>query len=124
MILLQKIIFSILAAISVVGVIGIPMGDPQFLTNAYILEACFISLAGVALWRIRYGLIPNMIIAVAVIVGNTASPRHMEIMSSFVPFDNALVLIIGGYVLQSALLITSAIALKNRKQLAIKKGDS
>jgi len=119
MILLQKVIFTVLAATSIVGIIGIPLGDPQFLTNAIILESAFIALAAISLWRLRYALIPNMIIALVVIVGNTVSPKHIEIMSLFDPAENAIVLIMGGYILQGLLLITSAIAFKKRKQLAV-----
>ena len=119
MISLQKVIFAVLAATSIVGIIGISMGDPQFLTNAIILESAFIALAAISLWRLRYAVIPNMIIALIVIVGNTASPKHIEIMSLFDPVENAIVLIIGGYILQGLLLITSAIAFKKRKHLAV-----
>ena len=117
--LLQKIIVGILISISIVGVIGLPMGDPKLIGNAIGLELSFVALALVSAWKLRLALIPNMIIAIIVIIGNTASPRHMEIMTSFVPFDNAMILIIGGYILQALLLIFSAIAFKNRKQLQI-----
>ena len=109
-------IFVVLVAISIVGIIGIPMGDPQFLPNAIILESSFVVLTVVSLWRLNYSLIPNMIIAVVVIVGNTASSRHIEIMSTFSPPENAFILITGGYILQGLLLITSAITFKKRKQ--------
>lgn len=118
MILLQKIIFAILVSIAIVGVIGMPMGDPKFLTNAVLLESSFIALAVISIWRLQYSVIPNIVIAIIVIVGNTLSPKHIEIMTNFVPFENAVVLIIGGYVLQGLLFVTSAIALKKRKQLA------
>lgn len=118
MILLQKIIFIILVSISVVGIIGIPMGDPQFLVNAVLLESSFVILAGISLWRLQYSTIPNMVIALLVIVGNTISPRHVEIMTGFEPIGNAIVLMIGGYVLQVLLLVTSGIAFRKRKQLS------
>ena len=112
-----KIIFSVLVAISVVGLIGIPMGDPQFLINAIFLELSFISLAIISLFRLRYILIPNIVISTIVMAGNSLSTKHMTIMTSFTPFDNALVLIIGGYVLQGILLIFSVISLKKRKMI-------
>ncbi|MGD2106908.1 MAG: hypothetical protein PVH93_04805 [Nitrosopumilaceae archaeon] len=105
-------------SISIVGIIGIPMGDPQFLVNAILLESSFIALAAVSVWRLQYSVIPNMIIAVIVVIGNTVSPKHIEIMMSFVPAENAIVLIVGGYVLQGLLLVASAIAFQKRKQLA------
>ena len=116
-VLLQKIIFVILVSISIVGIIGIPMGDPQFLVNAVLLESSFIALAAVSVWRLQYSVIPNMVIAIIVIVGNTISPKHIEIMTNLVPAENAVVLIVGGYVLQGLLLVTSAIEFKKRKQL-------
>lgn len=118
MILLQKIIFSVLVSISIVGMVGIPMGDPQFLANAILLESSFIALAAISVWRLQYSAIPNMVIAIIVIVGNTASPRHIEIMTSFEPLGNAIVLIIGGYVLQALLLVVSGIAFRKRKQFS------
>lgn len=119
MILLQKIIFSVLVSIIIVGIIGIPMGDPQFLTNAILLESSFIVLAAVSVWRLQYSVIPNMVIAIIVIVGNTVSPRHIEIMTSFEPVGNAVVLIIGGYVLQALLLVASGIAFRKRRQISV-----
>lgn len=119
MILLQKIIFLILVSISIVGMIGIPMGDPQFLVNAILLESSFIALAGISIWRLQYSIIPNMFIAIIIIVGNTISPKHIEIMTNFVPAENAVVLIVGGYILQGLLLFSSVIAFKKRKQLAV-----
>ena len=118
MILLQKIILVILVSISIVGMIGIPMGDPQFLVNVVLLESSFIALAVVSIWRLQYAVIPNMVIAIIVIVGNTVSPKHIEIMTNLVPAENAVVLIVGGYILQGLLLGGSAIAFKKRKQLA------
>lgn len=100
--------------------VGIPMGDPQFLTNAIILESTFISLTILSVWKLRYTLIPNVIIAILVITGNTISPKHVEIMSALSPIENAVVLIVGGYVLQGILLITSFNVLKNTRQLKLK----
>jgi hypothetical protein len=120
MILLQKIIFAILVSISIVGIIGIPMGDPQFFLNAILLESSFIALAAVSIWRLQYSVIPNIVIAIIVIVGNTVSPKHVEIMTTFVPAENAVVLIVGGYVLQGLLLGTSTIAFKKIKQIGVR----
>ncbi len=120
--MLQKnLIVGTLISISIVGIIGIPMGDPQFLTNAIILESAFIGLTILSVWRLQYALIPNIIIAIIVIIGNTASPKHIEIMTTFNPIGNAIVLIIGGYMLQGLLLVSSSIELKNRRQLKSKK---
>ena len=104
----------------VMGIIGIPIGNPKFVTNAIALESVFIVLTILSLWRLKYALIPIMIIAIVVIIGNTASPKHIEIMSTFEPLENAIVLIVGGYLLQCLLLITSMIVFKNREHLRLK----
>jgi len=117
----QKAIILILAATSLIGIIGIQIGNPKFVVNAIILETAFIILAALSFWRLRYVLIPNMAIAIIVIIGNTASPKHLEIMSSLEPLENAIVLMIGGYVLQGLLLSASLNVFKNRKNLKLIK---
>ena len=107
--MLQKIVFGTLVSICITGAIGIPMGDPQFIVNAIILESAFVSLAVVSLWKIKIVGIPSIIISIVVIIGNTASSKHMTIMTSFTPVENAIILIIGGYVLQGILLISSSV---------------
>ena len=101
--------------ISIIGVIGIQIGNPKFFINAIIIELAFITLTGLSIWKLRYTVIPNIIISALVIIGNTAAPRHIEIMTSGEPFENAVVLIIGGYILQCLLLGTNTLVLKNRK---------
>jgi len=119
-VLQKNLIVGTLISISIIGIIGIPMGDPQFLTNAIILESAFVGLAILSFWRLQYALIPNMIIAIIVIIGNTTSPKHIEIMTMFNPIENAVVLIIGGYLLQGLLLVTSSIEVKNQRSKSIK----
>ena len=118
--LLQKIIVGILVSIVIMGIIGIPIGNPKFVTNAIALESIFIVLAFLSLWRLKYALVPNMIIAIVVIIGNTASLKHIEIMSTFEPIENAIVLIVGGYLLQGLLLVSNMMVFKNRKRLKLK----
>jgi hypothetical protein len=107
----------ILGSISVVGAIGIPMGDPRFFTNALILESSFVILTVLSIFRLKWILIPSIIVSVMVIIANTVSPKHMEIMTNMFPIGNAFVLIIGGYLLQIILLIFSIKFFKNRKIL-------
>ena len=76
------------------------MGDPKFFVQAISLELVFVSLTVLSIKKIRYVLIPNIIIGIIVAIGNTMSPQHIDIMSSFNPLDNAIILIIGGYILQ------------------------
>ena len=117
---LQRIIVTVLIAISVVGIFGIPLGDQKSITEAIALESSFIALTVLSIKKIRYTMIPNMVIACVVIAGNTLSPKHIEIMSTLNPFYNAIILIIGGYILQTLLLITNSIAYQSRKKVAIR----
>jgi len=118
---IQRYLVAILVSTCIVGAFGIPLGDPKFLIPAIILESSFIALAIVSFKNFRYAYIPNFIIAGIVIVGNTISPKHLEIMSTFHPFYNAIVLIIGGYVLQALLLITNAMSLREYQSTNIEK---
>ena len=113
----QNIIVLILVSISIIGAIGIQIGNPKFVINAIALETAFVALTALSFWRLRYAIIPNMIIAIVVIIANTMSPKHLEIMSSLEPLENGIVLIVGGYVLQILLLTTNMIVFKNRKEL-------
>jgi len=110
----------VLIAISIIGIIGIPLGDPKFIAVAVALESSYIALTILSIRGVKYALIPNIIIAGIVIAGNTFSPIHVDIMLSLNPIYNAVILIIGGYILQVLLIITSALAYKNVKQVAIR----
>ena len=118
---IQRYLVAVLVSTCIVGAFGIPLGDPKFLIPAIILESSFIALAIVSFKNFRYAYIPNFIIAGIVSVGNTTSPKHLEIMSTFHPFYNAIVLIIGGYVLQALLLITNAMSLREYQSTKIEK---
>jgi len=118
---IQRYLIAVLVSTCIVGAFGIPLGDPKFLIPAIILESSFIALAIVSFKNFRYAYIPNFIIAGIVIVGNTISPKHLEIMSTFHPFYNAIVLIIGGYILQALLLITNAMSLREYQSTKIEK---
>jgi hypothetical protein len=96
----------ILVFITILGLIAIPFGNPKFIDRAIILELSFATLS-VLIWKgyskVLYACIP---IAALVIVGNSLATPHINLMMSFKPF-NAIILIIGGYVLQIALIYTS-----------------
>jgi hypothetical protein len=113
---IQKVVVLIITSVCVTGAFGIPLGDPKFLVEAFSLEFSFVALAVISAKKFRYAYIPNFIIAIIVIVGNTVSPKHIEIMSTLHPFYNAIVLIIGGYILQGLLVITNVMAYKKYKQ--------
>ena len=97
----------ILVFIVVVGIIAIPFGNPKFIDRAITLELIFALLA-VLIWK-RYGraLYACIPLAVLVMIGNSLAPSHVQIMTTFSKPLNAVVLIIGGYVLQVALMYTS-----------------
>jgi prolipoprotein diacylglyceryltransferase len=121
----------ILVAISIVGAIAIPFGDPQFLDRAIALELTFITLAIIILLGDRltvnkvplaklalYACIP---IAILVMVGNSLASPHVEIMTTFSKPFNAIMLIIGGYVLQGALIGTTILQLIRKRRDIIQK---
>lgn len=121
---IQNYLVVVLASICIIGAFGIPLGDPKFLIQAIALESSFIALTIVSLKNYRYAYIPNFIIAGIVIIGNTLSPKHLEIMSTFHPFYNAIVLIIGGYLLQALLLITNGMTLRQYRNAKMEKSGS
>ncbi len=113
---MRRNLVAVLIATSVVGVVGIPLGDPDFLAVSIGLEVSYIALTIVSIKKIKYALIPNTVIACVVIAGNTFSPTHIDIMLSLDPIYNAIILIIGGYILQGLLIASSVIAYKSIRQ--------
>ena len=116
----------VLTVISVVGAIAIPFGDPQFIDRAIALELSFITLAVVILLGDRltvskvplarlalYACIP---LAISVMVGNSLASPHVEMMTTFSKPFNAVMLIIGGYVLQGALIGATILQLVRTRQ--------
>lgn len=116
----------VLTVISVVGAIAIPFGAPQFIDRAIALELSFITLAVVILLCDRltvrtiplarlalYACIP---LAIIVMVGNSVASPHIEMMTTFSKPFNAVMLIIGGYVLQGALIGTTILQLVRTRQ--------
>ncbi|MFZ0697224.1 MAG: hypothetical protein WAM88_08820 [Nitrososphaeraceae archaeon] len=102
-----RAILIILVSITALGIIAIPFGNPKFIDRAIILELSFATLS-VLIWkgygRALYACIP---IAVLVIIGNSLAPPHVNLMMTFSKPLNAIILIVGGYVLQIALIYTS-----------------
>ncbi|MEM4400548.1 MAG: hypothetical protein QW776_05295, partial [Candidatus Nitrosocaldus sp.] len=98
---------------------------------AIILECVYIVLAVLALKTVmgkgkkknKKGMammvtIPSITIASIVIVANTLSTTHLRIMVSLTPLYNALILIVGGYVLQILLIISSLYEYREMMRLA------
>ena len=97
----------ILVSIISLGIIALPFGNPKFIDRAIILELSFATLSAL-LWKgygkALYACIP---IAVLVIIGNSLASPHVNLMMTFSKPLNAIILIVGGYVLQIALIYTS-----------------
>ena len=96
-----------LILISALGAVAIPFGNPKFIGEAIIIELSFITLS-VLVWRgYTKALYACIALALTVIIGNTASPAHIHLMTTFSKPANALILIISGYILQGILIYTS-----------------
>lgn len=108
----------ILIFIVIVGIIAIPFGNPKFIDRAITLELIFVILSALIWKRYSRALYACIPLAVLVIIGNSLAQPHVQIMTTFSKPLNAVVLIIGGYVLQVALMYTSLrsiIALKSKR---------
>jgi hypothetical protein len=96
-----------LILISALGAVAVPFGNPKFIGEAITVELSFITLS-VLVWRAyTKALYACIALALTVIIGNTASPAHIHLMTTFSKPVNALILIIGGYILQGILIYTS-----------------
>lgn len=96
-----------LILISALGVIAIPFGSPKFIGEAIVIELSFITIS-VLIWKgYTKALYACIALALAVVVGNSTSPAHIHLMTTFSKPANALILIIGGYILQGTLIYTS-----------------
>jgi hypothetical protein len=119
-------VIIVLTVISIVGAIAIPFGAPQFIDRAIALELSFITLAIVILLGDRLivkkvplakiALYACITLAVIVMVGNSLASPHVEMMRTFSKPFNAVMLIIGGYVLQGALIGTTILELVSTRQ--------
>jgi hypothetical protein len=106
----------ILVSIAALGLIAIPFGNPKFIDRAIILELSFATLS-VLIWKgyskALYACIP---IAALVIIGNSLAPPHVNLMITFSKPLNAIILIVGGYILQITLIYTSLRSILNIKR--------
>lgn len=94
----------VLTAISVVGAVAIPAGNPMFLERAIAIEVVFIALAVLTFAGYKKQLYACFPLAAIVMIGNSLAPPHVEIMTTFSKPFNAVVLITGGYILQGLLV--------------------
>ena len=105
----------ILIAISIVGAIGLPLGDPKFLAFAIALESSYIALAALSFKiDVKYITLASIALAALVIIGNTLSRQHVDIILNLNPIENAIILIIGGYILQVLLILASIRSYKSK----------
>jgi hypothetical protein len=102
-----------LVSITAMGLIAIPLGNPKFIDRAIILELSFVTLT-ILIWKgygkALYACIP---LAAIVIIGNSLAPPHVNLMMTFSKPLNAIILVLGGYVLQCALIYTSSRTIMN-----------
>ena len=100
-------VFIILVLIVALGMFAIPFGSPKFIGEAIAIELAFAFLAYLIWKGHSKALYACITLGTIVIVGNTFSPAHVELMTTFSKPINALILIIGGYVLAGLLVYTS-----------------
>ncbi len=101
-----------LVSIIVVGLIGIPFGDPRFIAYAIFIELVYVSLAILVAKGYRKPLYVCILIAIIIIVGNSFVNAHINRIMTLSRPLNTMVLIVGGYLLQGLLVYTSAMALR------------
>src|SRR5919107_2483277 len=101
-----------LVSIVVVGLIGIPFGDPRFIVYAIFLELVYVSLAILVAKGYRKPLYACILIAIIIIVGNSFVDAHINRIMSLSRPLNTMVLIFGGYLLQGLLVYASIAALR------------
>lgn len=107
---------GILISIVLIGLVGIPFGDPRFIPIAVLLELVFIALAILVLKGYSRPLYICIVLASLIIIGNSITTAHIQRMMTFAKPVNTIVLIIGGYILQALLIYASAIAIMNRRR--------
>ena len=114
-------VLIVLVSIIIIGVIGIPFGDPRFIIYAILLELSYASLAVLIVKGNRKPLYACIVLAILVIVGNSFVTAHIHRIMTFSRPVNTIVLIIGGYILQGLLAYTSIVSLRSNKRSKIQK---
>ncbi len=105
-------VFIMLISITIVGIIGIPYGDPRFIIYAIFLELVYLSLAILIAKGYRKPLYVCILLAIIIILGNSFVNAHINRIMTFSRPLNTVILILGGYILQGLLLYTSVMALR------------
>jgi hypothetical protein len=108
-----RVTLIVLVSIVATGLIAIPFGNPKFIDRAIILELSFIILS-VLTWKGYYKALYACIpLATLIVIGNSLAPPHVNLMITFSKPLNAIILVLGGYVLQVILIYCSFRALLN-----------
>ncbi len=111
------VVLIVVISIIIVGLVGIPFGNPRLVGVAILLEILFISLATLIAKGYSKALYACIILAIIIIIGNSLTPQHIHRMMTFSKPLNTVVLITGGYILQGLLIYVSVRAIKhNRSQ--------
>jgi len=111
-----------LISIIVVGIIAIPFGNPKFLVRAIVLELCYASLSFLVWKGYTKPLYACILIATAVIVGNSIAAPHIHLMTTFEKPLNAVVLLVGGYILQGMLIYFSLKIILKKHPIRLSQG--
>ncbi|MCS4538888.1 MAG: hypothetical protein HYY67_08535 [Thaumarchaeota archaeon] len=114
-------VIATLFAIVLLGILSIrliiELAVPAFLVyTAYVLIAVFFLLIPLSAKGSRIGFIANIVLAIMVMVVNTSIRDHMAVLLSQGYTNASLVLLIGAYVLQPILIVTSFLALRATKR--------
>jgi hypothetical protein len=115
-------VLIVLIFIIIIGIIGIPFGDPRFISYAVLLELSYISLAILIAKGYRKPLYACILIAVFIIIGNSFVTAHIHRILTLARPVNTMVLITGGYILQILLIYTSIVTLRfNNKSKSLSR---
>src|SRR5918911_888707 len=109
-------VLLVLVFIIIIGMIGIPFGDPRFIIYAILIESLYISLAALIAKGYTKALYACILLSVLIIAGNSFINAHIHRIMTFSRPLNTLVLIIGGYMFQGLLAYTSIVAIRKNKR--------
>ena len=108
-----------LLCISTIGLIAIPFGNPKLIYGSIALELLFIILTYLVWKECSKALYACILVGFIVIIGNSLAPPHVHLMTTFEKPINAVVLIVGGYVLQGLLIVFGLKAIMERRSLHV-----
>jgi hypothetical protein len=112
----ECLVLIALTSIVLVGVVGIPFGDPRFIPIAVFFEFVFIGLGILVSKGYTRPLYICIVLAGLIIIGNSITTAHIHRMMTFVKPVNTIVLIIGGYILQGLFIYASVIAIMDKRR--------